>query len=109
VLSASKYIRNGISGTKVAFSKWMDRNELQQVKAVRQKCSELNSHAAPLLEGKMPYFVRSGKLMEKDKSGKFREVMMDNPRDKKNTAPHTVAQVISQPKNGSVGSQVAPS
>ena len=90
---------------KIAFSKWLDREELTQVKDLRIKCYEMNSYVSPLPDGKLPHVVRSGRLMERssDRKLSFVQPRIDqvmNKSNKKLSSPDM------GPKNERVRSQV---
>ena len=74
---------------------------MEKVKAVRQRCKELNSEVTATASGKTPYVVISGRLMSRIK-GKL-EAVSDVPATKNDAIVKD-----NKRKNVKRGSQVAP-
>ncbi len=105
VLASSKYIKNINTAPKVSFGKWLSRDELVKVKAIREKCIELNSRATPLQDGRQPYVVRNGRLMSRDSNGKLQ--LVPPAGDNKNKSPNKPSKPTDdQSKNGQVGGHI---
>ncbi len=108
-LSASRNLKNDTSTSKIAFRKWMEQTELAELKSLRLKCTELNSKATPLSDGKLPYIVRSGRLMKKSDDGKFMRVPADSDKTVKPAQAHASKSPGQHAKNAVGGSHVTPS
>ena len=76
LLSATKCFKDNSSTLKVIICKWMNRNELALLKALKQKCNDLNGNSTPLAGGKKPYVTISGRLI-RDSSGKLIAAVID--------------------------------
>ena len=65
ILNNANYLKEDEYYAGVIVSKWMSREELNNVKILRQQCSDLNkTHSADGRDRK-PFFVYSGKLFER--------------------------------------------
>ena len=71
LLSAASKLKEDPRTASIRIAPWLQKNEFDKVKALREHCKQLNSSAAPTADGRKPFFVISGKLMTRNANGKL--------------------------------------
>jgi hypothetical protein len=111
LLQVVKYLKDDRSTSSIFITKWLQPGELSLLRENQKRCRFLNDSAPPLKNGKRPYIVLSGKLMQRLEDGSLRPVPKISVS---NNATHSgidslpPAGVASSSKNGAGGSHAAP-
>ena len=72
LLSAASKLKEDPRTASIRIAPWLQKDEFDKVKALREHCKQLkNSSAAPIADGRKPFFVISGKLMTRNANGKL--------------------------------------
>ena len=71
LLSAASKLKEDPRTASIRIAPWLQKDEFDKVKALREHCKQLNSSAAPTADGRKPFFVISGKLMTRNANGKL--------------------------------------
>ena len=66
VLSRVRHLRGDAYYEGVNVSRWLTDDDLNGIKALRQKCRDLNSSQPVDSKGRKPFFVTSGKIMSRN-------------------------------------------
>ena len=71
VLNNAKYLKENKYYNGVNTSKWLSREELNNVKRLRQQYIDLNKAHSVDAHGRKPFILISGKLMQRNEHGKL--------------------------------------
>ena len=86
VLSHAKWLSDNSATACVHIGPLLSRAELDNMKNLRQLCSDLNKNAQPDRRGRKRYFILSGKLMTRTDDGKLEHYQGDvTPSHQKKT------------------------
>ena len=121
VLSKAKHLRDDAYYTGVYINKWLSDIDMKSIKQLRQQCGTLNQGQASV-NGRKKFIVISGKIMERDSSGRLQVYSIAKDKEDAKKSSNTVAsptestsQASSNPKaadqqtkNSTVGSHVTP-
>lgn len=113
VLKLSNKLKGHKAFGGVNIAQWLPRENYFKIKKLRQDCQQLNSNAVARPDGKKPYVVTNGRLMERSEEGKLNRVnqattVLDDSHD--NACSHTIKACVgdSLAKNDQQGSHVTP-
>jgi hypothetical protein len=102
VLRAARHLKDDQAFRNVRISKYLSSEEMIKLKATRAACDKLNKDAGCHSSPKQ-YIVIDGEIKVRGSDGKLKGY---KPRA---AIENSASTVVSEPKNGVVGSQVAPS
>ena len=77
IVAFIKLQRTHSSDLRIA--KWLQKEELDKIKKLRERCCELNDKACALPNGKKPYVVISGRIRVRTQDGKLRPWIKEPP------------------------------
>ena len=78
LLTHARELKKHKSFAKVYVNKWMTRDELGELKSVKEACVNLNKAAPLLADGKQQFIVASGRLMQRSNDGKLLPVKKES-------------------------------
>ena len=78
VLSIFKAYSWEFKSCKICLFQWLNQTEMAKVKAVRQRCVELNDSVKGATNGLKPYVAISGSLMSRSSTGRL-QIVKDQP------------------------------
>jgi hypothetical protein len=102
VLRAARHLKDDHAFRYVRISKYLSSDEMTKLKATRAVCDKLNKDAGCHTSRKQ-YIVIDGGIKVRGSDGKLKDY---KPRA---AVENSATTVVSEPKNGDVGSQAAPS
>jgi hypothetical protein len=124
LISASKGLKNEPTYATVYVKQWKTKEEMEKLKPVWQQCSQLNKDNATLANGKQPFVVHYGRLMQRTEDGKIvpfksppittakaalpTAVCLSDPEKTTGASLPPASPKSTQPKNGASGGRSAP-
>lgn len=124
LILASKGLKKEPSYTTVYIKQWKTKEEMEKLKPVWQQCSQLNKDSATLANGKQPFVVHYGRVMQRTEDGKIvpfknppattanaalpTAVCLNDPEKTTGASLPPASPMSTQPKNGASGGRSAP-
>ena len=72
ILQVSKYLKDDLPTPKIFIIKWLQLDELKELKVIQTRCRELDNKTPVLKIGRKPYVVISDRFMERKIMGSLR-------------------------------------
>ena len=107
LLKSSKYLKEDRSTSAIFFTPWLSTVEMAKLRNIQSRCKQLNDGVPARKDGRKPYIVISGRLMERAVNGELCPACEDfdvasiiaanQPQPLQHTSP-----LLSQPVSSSV-------
>ena len=72
ILQVSKYLKDDLSAAKIFITNWLQLEEFRELRVLQNRCRESNYKIPALKNGRKPFVVISGELMERTAMGSLR-------------------------------------